>query len=155
MNSKKPIPLNSELALKIETLNEALNDAVKRFSTLIRIAKSEKLMQFYAKKLEERRTLKDQLQFFIEDFQLKKTKKGTVTGAFSRLHANIKAIFDDDEDEVSLTKAMYHEESLLFEYETILKKPEILPEKLFGLLKNHKSTIEKDVKKIKHLNDIN
>lgn len=154
MSSKKPLLLDSELAQKVDSLNKALNDAVKRYKTLIQIAKSEKLMNFYTKKLLERETFKDELKPFVEDFQLKKTKKDTLSGAFTRLHANIKALFDDDEDEVSLTKAMYHEESLLYDYDIILRKPEIIPTELLALLKEHKHNIKEDVDKIKHLNDI-
>tara|TARA_R110002049_G_scaffold242357_1_gene416162 strand:- start:6187 stop:6642 length:456 start_codon:yes stop_codon:yes gene_type:complete len=150
MKAKQRLPYPTELQQKLSGLYKELKNSVKRFHTLAQIAESEKLVLFYKKKLEERKCFRTELKAFLKSNNVKIESSGTVTGAFSRLHTKIKVMFDNDEDQVSLNKATYHEESLLYHYEFILKKPEMLSDNLIKLLNTHTTKIESDINKMRN-----
>tara|TARA_R110002049_G_scaffold302713_2_gene496101 strand:+ start:35820 stop:36281 length:462 start_codon:yes stop_codon:yes gene_type:complete len=146
MKAKQRLAYLTELQSKLNNLYKELNNAVKRFRSLSQIAKSHSLVSFYQKKLEERNQFRLELKTHLKRNDAKIESSGTVTGALSRLHAKIKVMFDNDDDQVSLTKATYHEESLLHVYQFVLRKPQILDEGLIKLLKNHVEKIESDIR---------
>ncbi|GAA4238764.1 hypothetical protein GCM10022291_30520 [Postechiella marina] len=151
MKAKQRLPYPTELQQKLNRLFKELNNAVKRFYLLAQIAKTEPLVLFYHKKLEERKAFRSELKAYLKANDVRIETSGTVTGAFSRLHTKIKTMFDNDEDEVSLTKAKYHDESLLYDYKSVLSKPEILSDNLKLLLENHYAQIASDVQKMNSL----
>lgn len=151
MKAKQRLLYSSELQTKLNALYKALNNAVKRLRLLSEIAKSEELVLFYQKKLKERKAFKFELREHLKANSVRIVSSGTLTGAVSRLHTKIKIVFDNDEDQVTLTKAIYHEESLLYDYQFIMRKPELLGDGLISLLVGHMECIKSDLEDMKSL----
>jgi len=146
MKAKQHLPYPTELQSKLHALHKELNNAVKRFKSLSQIAKSEWLISFYKAKLQERNQFRLELKTHLETNYAKLESSRTVAGALNRLHTKVKVMFDNDHDQVSLTKATYHEESLLDVYQFVLIEPQIIEDDLIELLKNHVEKIESDIK---------
>lgn len=154
MNFKTPSTGRCEAELKIQNLYKEITDAAERFSQLAKVAQSEALTNYYQKKSEARRRFVKELEDSSKGNKLSKISKSTNAGAFSRLHTSIKALFTSDNDEVSLNKATYHEESLLYEYNFVLKNTEDLSENLQNILKKQKQEIEDDLSKIRSIDHL-
>ena len=150
MKLKTYTPNQTEKGQKIIEVLKGVNDSIKRYKVLSTVAKSDELKAFYTRKLKERKTFRKHLASYADTMGLNTGKSGSLTGAVSRLHTKIKTVFDNDEDQVSINKALYHDQSLMHDYEFILNKPEILEEDLQELLQNQLKTIQKDVLTLEH-----
>lgn len=154
MNSKTPKTARYEAELKIQNLYKEVTGAVKRFNRLAQVAESAELTHYYQEKAKERQRFVKELEDSSKDNKLNKIGKGTTSGAFVRLHTTLKTLFSSDNDEVSLNKAIYHEESLLYEYDFVLKSPEDLSDNLQNILKNQRQEIKEDLSKIQSIHDL-
>lgn len=153
MKVKHKIQTSPELESKLTQLRKALKDAAKRFKNLAEITDSNQLVQFYTEKFKERQKFENEIISLLNNFNIRSKSGGTAVGAFSKLHTNLKIIFGKDSDEVSLTKATYHEESLLNEYHFILRKPEIFNEAALKTLRLQAEQIKKDIQHLKNKSD--
>lgn len=153
MKVKNKTTINSELESKLTRLRKELRDAVKRFKNLTAITDSNELIQFYKEKFEERQKFENEIISLLKDINIRTKSGGTVSGAFSKLHTNLQVIFGKDPDEVSLTKAIYHEESLLHDYQFILRKPDIFNEEILKILRLQAEQIKKDIQHLKNQSD--
>jgi len=139
----------SDQIMKLRQLRKAVKDSVKRFRILVQISESDQLISFYKEKFNERRAFENQIVHLLKSFSVRSKSSGSVTGAFVKLHTNLQVILGKDPDQVSLTKATYHEESLLYEYEFALKQTDYLTDKTSEILEVHAQQIQADIQRLK------
>jgi len=151
MKLKKQRTFDDILSLKLKELEKELSDATKRFLLLSKVAKSYQLVSFYKQRFYDRRQYQLNLTEYFNDLNIKKNKKGTVSDAFSLLHTKVKTIFENDDDQVALTKATYFEESLLLSYASVLKHQVNMPPELYQLLIHQHTNIERDIDRMEYL----
>lgn len=151
MKLKTYTPYQTELGQIINKLLHELNDSIKWFQELKASTANKELVQFYSKKLKEREKFKNQIEPYAKKVGINVPKSATLLGAFSRLHAQIKATFNNRVDQILINKAIYHEESLSYEYKCALEHPDKLIYGLIEVLQQHLNCLESD---IKYLNEI-
>jgi len=149
MKEKGRLQENAELISKLTQLRKAVKDSVKRFKNFTQLTDSKKLVDFYYNKFCERKQFEADIIQLLKVCNERTNSGGTVSGAFSRLDTKVQILFGRDADDISLTKATYHEESLLNVYQLAMAKPELLHEDMLKTLQQHAQQIEDDIQRLK------
>lgn len=137
--------------IEINLLIKGIRASQKRYSILKQVTKSKRLRTFCSEKIKERKRFELELRAYCCQKGRRIIKSGTHRSTFFLLHHKIKTTFEKPEDQVILTKLIYFEESLVFDYSICLDKLKGSDKPLYNRLILQLNKLSQDLKKLESL----
>jgi uncharacterized protein (TIGR02284 family) len=126
---------SENVSKRLNTLLEKNYDAEKGYKYAAENAQNLQLKAFFSERAKERYDFGHELKTEIRDFGENPEKGSSFAGDAHRTWMNLKTSLSSNKDEAALEEAVRGEQTAAYEYEDVLKDPEIPPTTANLLLK--------------------
>jgi uncharacterized protein (TIGR02284 family) len=126
---------SENVSKRLNTLLENNYDAEKGYKYAAENAQNLQLKAFFSERAKERYDFGHELKTEIRDFGENPEKGSSFAGDAHRTWMNLKTSLSSNKDEAALEEAVRGEQTAAYEYEDVLKDPEIPPTTANLLLK--------------------
>jgi uncharacterized protein (TIGR02284 family) len=141
------------LSDKLNNLLEKIHNGEKSFKNAAEHTDNLFLKKYFERKSKERYDFGNELNIEVTMFGLNNENNGTIAGAVQKTSMDIKSLFSVDNAQSMLETAIAGEKAALEDYNEILNQSS-LPLRTRALLLKQKEAIEKDLKTIKKIEDL-